>query len=174
VTSFKIAVAIAGFGDQNARALKSRWPIVAVSLIAASAFALSVQDGAWWSIGGVEIGPHGTRSPFAGATDLRWMGDAERWARFGTATWAAGLIAMFVLIVVAGGLAANRTPRLAARTALVAIATALAVGTMFVLGRPDNGMVMSVGRGLYLFGAAILTGVVAAVSVLRAPRQTGG
>ncbi len=148
--------------------MKYRWFVVALALAAASAFALSVQAGRWWAIGDVEIGPFGTRSPFTGPGDLSWAGGSVRWERFGAATWAGGLISMFVLLVLAGAVAANRVPRLAARTALVSIATATLVGLGFLLARPDNGLPFVVGRGTFLFIAAVAAGVLVAVGVLRA------
>jgi hypothetical protein len=151
------------------RALKYRWSVVAIALVAASAFALSVQAGRWWTIGDVELGPSGSRSPFGGLSDLSWTGGSVRWARFGVATWAAGLIAMLVLVVLAGAVAANRVPRLAARTSLVAIATATLAAIAFVVARPDNGMPFALGRGAALFVVAVVAGVIAAARVLRAP-----
>ena len=170
-----MAIAIVGPGDQNARALKHRWPVIALALASASAFALSVQAGRWWSIGDVEIGPFGSRSPFGGAGDLSWAGGSARWERFGIATWAGGLIAMVVRVVLAGAVAANRVPRLAAKTALVAIATAGLAAVGFIVARPDNGLPFSIDRGVILFAAAVVTGVIGAVSVLRSPpRATTG
>jgi hypothetical protein len=150
------------------RALKQRWSIVALALVAASAFALSVQAGRWWTIGDVEIGPFGSLSPFGGPGSLSWAGGSARWERFGVATGAGGLIAMLVLLVVAGAVAAHRVPRLAARTALVAITTASLAAVGFVVTRPDNGLPFELGRGVVLFAAAVVLGVVAAVRVLRA------
>jgi hypothetical protein len=147
--------------------LKYRWFVVAIALAAASAFALSVQAGRWWAIGEVEIGPFGTRSPFGGPGDLSWAGGSARWERFGVATWAAGLIAMFVLLVVAGAVAANRVPRLAARTTLVAIGTAVLVGVAFLLSRPENGLPFELARGTYLFAGAVIAGTLVAIRVLR-------
>jgi hypothetical protein len=149
--------------------LKHRWLVVAIALAAASAFALSVQAGHWWVIGEVELGPLGTRSPFGGAGDFSWAGGSARWERFGAATWAAGMIAMFVLVVLAGAVAARRVPRLAARTALVAIGTAALVGIAFSTSRPDDGLPFTTAHGTYLFAAAVVAGVIAAISVLRAP-----
>ncbi len=149
--------------------MKNRWIIVALALVAASAFAMSVQAGRWWSVGDVEIGPFGSRQCFGGAcrpTSLSWIGGSERWARAGIATWAGSLIAMLVLLIVAGAVAARRVPRLAARVALVAIATSLAAGVGFIAqfpGVPGAG----VDRGLFLFGGAIVVGVVAAAATLR-------
>ena len=154
------------------RALKPRWLVVALALVAASAFALSVQAGRWWVIGDVEIGPFGSRSPFGGPGTLSWAGGDPRWERFGVATGAGGLIAMLVLVVVAGAVAAHRVPRLAAGTALVAIATATLAAVGFIATRPDNGMPFELGRGVVLFAIAIAVGAVAAVRVLRAPRPS--
>ncbi len=149
--------------------MKLRWLIVVLALLAASAFALSVQAGQWWSIGDVTVGPFGSRSPFGGSGDLAWAGGSVRWLRFGKATWAAGLIAMFVLVIVAGGVASRRVPRLAARTALVATITAALAGAGFLATRPDNGMPFAIDRGVALFAVAIVLGLVTALSVLRAP-----
>jgi len=152
--------------------LKHRWFVVALALVAASAFALSVQAGRWWSIGDVEIGPFGSRSPFGTAGHLSWAGRSARWERFGVATWAGGLIAMFVLVVVAGAVAANRIPRLAAKTALVAIATAGLAAIAFVATLPDNELPFAIDRGVALFAAAVIAGAVVAIGVLRASPRT--
>lgn len=148
--------------------VRHRWPLIGVALVAASGFALSVQGGRWWSIGDVSVGPLGANSPFGGLGGFSWAGGSARWERFGTATFAAGLIAMFVLIVVAGALAAKRSPRLAAKTAVVAIATAALVGTAFVVARPHNGLPFELDRGALLFFGAVVTGAIAAAGVLRA------
>jgi hypothetical protein len=166
-----VCIANAGSADQNARidmsGWKHRWLLVAEALVAASSFALSVQGGRWWTIGDVEVGPLGSRSPFGGLGGLVWAGGSARWERFGAATWGAGMIAMFVLIVVAGARAANRVPRLAAKTALVAIATAALAATGFLAARPVNGFPFELGRGVALFGAGVGFGVLASVGVLR-------
>lgn len=153
--------------------MRYRWFVVALALVAASAFALSVQAGRWWSIGDVEIGPFGSRSPFGGAGDLSWAGGSARWQRFGVTTGAAGLIAMVVLVVVGGAVAARRVPRLAARTALVAIATAVLVAIGFVSTRPHNGLPFVLDRGVALFALGVLTGTIGALLVARAPRPAG-
>jgi hypothetical protein len=164
---------IAGSDDQNAPALKYRWFVVVLALAAASALALSVQAGRWWSIGDVEIGPFGSRSPFGGPGDLSWAGGSARWQRFGIATWAGGLIAMFLLVVLAGAVAAHRIPRLVAKTALVAIATAALAGIAFVATRPDNGLPFAIDRGVFLFAVAVVAGVISGVGVLcSSPRAT--
>jgi hypothetical protein len=152
------------------RALKPRWPVVVLALVAASAFALSVQAGRWWVIGDVEIGPFGSLSPFGGPGKLSWAGGDARWERFGVAAGTGGLIAMLVLVVVAGAVAAHRVPHLAAKTALVAIATATLAALGFVVARPDNGLPFELGRGVVLFAFAVAVGVFAAVRVLRTPR----
>lgn len=150
---------------------RHRWLLVAAALVSASCFALSVQGGRWWSIGDVSLGPLGARSPFGGLGGFSWAGGSARWERFGSATAAAGLIAMFVMIVVAGALAARRVPRLAAKTAIVAIATAALVGTAFLVSRPQNGLPFTIDRGAALFAAAVIAGAVAAAGVLRVPRS---
>ena len=168
-------IVIAGRGPQNPRALpalKYRWFVVALALASASAFALSVQAGRWWTIGDVEIGPVGSHSPFGGAGSLSWAGGSARWERFGVATWTGSLIAMCVLIVVAGAVAAHRVPRLAAQTAAVAMGTAGLCATAFIASRPDNGLPFTVGRGIYLFAVAAVAGVLVVVAVLRARPRT--
>lgn len=150
--------------------MKSRWPTVAIAVLAAAAFAISVWAGRWWSIEGVEIGPFGSKQCFGGdcrPTSLSWIGGSERWMRTGMATWAGGLIAMLVLLVTAAGVAAKRIPRLAARTALVAIATVTITGVLFVMQYPGvDGA--TVDRGLWLWLTGIVLGSIAAVSVMRA------
>lgn len=153
--------------------MKHRWLVVALALIAASAFALSVQAVGWWSIGNVEVGPFGTRSPFGGAGDISWAGSSARWERFRVATLTGALIAMFVLLVVAGAVAAKRIPKLAAKTALVAVATVTLAAIGFVMSRPDNNLPFALDRGLPLFVGAVLVAVLAAVAVLRVPLTPG-
>jgi hypothetical protein len=156
--------------------VKHRWLIVAIALVAATAFALSVWGGRWWSIGEVEIGPFKSRQCFGGEcrpASLTWIGGTERWLRMGMATWAGGLISMLVLSIVAAGVAARRIPKLAAKTALVSIATVTIAGALFVAQYPGvDGA--GVDRGLYLFACAIVLGIVAAVGVLRARPATSG
>lgn len=149
--------------------MKHRWFVVALALVAASAFALSVQAGRWWVLGEVEIGPFGSRSPFGGRGGLSWVGGTARWERLGMATWAGGLIAMFVLVVLAGAVAARRVPRLAARTALVAIVTAVLPAIAFVAARPGDGLPYEIARGIGLFAAAVVIGAIAVIRVLRSP-----
>lgn len=75
---------------------------------------------------------------------------------------------MLVLVVLAGAVAANRVPRLAAKTALVAITTAGLAAIAFVATRPDDGLPFVIGRGMVLFAVAVAAGVIGGVSVLRA------
>jgi hypothetical protein len=154
--------------------VKHRWLIVAIALVAAMAFALSVWGGRWWSIGEVEIGPFKSKQCFGGEcrpAGLTWIGGTERWLRMGMATWAGGLLSMFVLMIVAAGVAARRIPKLAAKTALVSIATVTIAGGLFIAQYPGvDGA--GTDRGLYLFACAIVLGVAAAVGVLRARPAT--
>jgi hypothetical membrane protein len=147
--------------------LRHRWLLVIASLLAAAGFALSVQGGRWWSVSDVAVGPLGARSPYGGLGGFSWAGGSAQWERFGVATYAAGMIAMLVLIFVAGALAARRVPRLAARTALVAIATATLAAAGFVATRPEV-LPFALDRGIALFGIAVLVGALAAYGVLRA------
>jgi hypothetical membrane protein len=151
--------------------LRHRWLLVTASLAAAAGFALSVQGGRWWSVSDVAVGPLGARSPFGGLGGFSWAGGSAQWERYGAATYAAGLIAMLVLIFVAGALAARRVPRLAARTALVAVAVAALVGSRFAAGVPNNGLPFELDRGFWLFAGAVIAGALAAAGVLRAARQ---
>jgi hypothetical protein len=156
--------------------LKSRWLIVGLALVAATALAVSVQAGRWWSIRGgdtgiaVDIGPFGSHSALRGQGGLSWAGGEPRWERFAMATWGGGMIAMFVLVIVAGGVAAKRTPRLAAMTALVAIATAAAVAVGFIVTRP-TAMPFEPDRGIPLFAVGAVAGALACVAVMVRARR---
>jgi len=150
---------------------RHRGLLVAASLIAAVGFALSVQGGRWWSISDVTLGPLGARSPFGGIGGFSWAGGSTQWERFGVATYAAGMIAMLVLIFIAGALAARRVPRLAARTAIVAIGVAALVGSRFAAGVPRNSLPFQLDRGFWLFTCAVIIGAFAAVGVLRQARR---
>ena len=159
--------------SQNARALRARWIIVGIAVVAGAAFALSVQAGRWWTVAGFEIGPFGSYRCFGGeckSAGLGWTGGSERWMRTGTGVWAAGFLSMILLLVVAGAVAARRVPRLVAKTALVSIGTAAVTGALFVAQFPGvQGAEMD--RGIPLFGAAIVLGASICVAILRAPRS---
>jgi hypothetical protein len=152
--------------------MRSRPRILAlvVALAGAFAFALAVQS-PWWSAGEVSIGPFGSRHCFGGEcreAGLSWLGGSDLWMRAAVAARAGGYIAMFVLIIVAGSLAARRIPRLIARASIVSILTATAGGMYFALGFPGVGGA-SVSRGLILFVVAVGLGLSAAVLTLRLP-----
>lgn len=154
--------------------MNRRWIVIALALAAACAFAFSVQLGRWWVIGDVEIGPHGSKHCFGvgdcKVTDLVWVGGGDRWMRLGMATWAGGLVAAFMLVVMSARLAANKVPKLVAKSVLVALATASLAGTVFVVQFPGvEGA--SLARGAWLFTLAIALALAAAISVLRAARR---
>ncbi|MBA3500603.1 MAG: hypothetical protein M4D80_01735 [Myxococcota bacterium] len=150
--------------------MKGRWIIVALALAAACAFAFSVQLGRWWAIGDVEIGPYGSRHCFGVGpckmADLDWVGGGDRWMRLGMATWAGGLVATFMLVVMSARLAANKVPKLVAKSVLVAIATASLAGTVFVATFPGL-QGASLARGAWLFAIGVVLALVAAIRVLR-------
>jgi hypothetical protein len=152
---------------------RSRWLVVGLAIVAAAAFAISVQAGKWWALDDFEIGPFGSRNCLGGEchpTGLGWAGGTDLWMRTGMATWAGGLLAMLALLVVGAGTAAGRIPQLAARTSIVAIATATAAGIAFFLGLPEIGPV-HIDRGLFLFVGGVIAGSVAAIIVLRGYRE---
>jgi hypothetical protein len=150
---------------------RSRWTIVALALTSAVAFAVSVQVGRWWSIDDCSIGPFGSRDCIAGmSSGLAWIGGSQSWMRTGVATWAGGMIAMLALIVVAASTAAGRLSRLAARTSLVAIVSASIAAVAFAIGFPGlPGAQLD--RGIALFVAGDVLGVIAAILVLRAAKR---
>lgn len=157
-------------GEQNARPVKSRWLVVALALAAAVALAMCVQGTRWWSVEDIGVGPFGSTNCFGGTckrVGLTWLGGSERWARTGMGAGAACLISTFVLVIVAAAAASRRIPRLAARTALVSLATAAVTGGLFIAQFP-GGTKAAVDRGVYLFVAGLVVGVIAAVAVLRA------
>lgn len=147
---------------------RSRWIAVVVALLGATSFAIAVQS-AWWSIGEATIGPFGTRHCFGGEcreTSLAWVGGSDLWMRSAIATRFAGYIAMFALLMFAGGLAAKREPKLVARGVLSAIVTAVAVGVYFAAAFPGlEGSSRSHGAILYV--VAVVLGVAAVVLFLR-------
>jgi hypothetical protein len=149
------------------RAVKYRWLVVAFALAAASMFATAAVAGHWWSIGDIDIGPFGSRRCLGDDCATAYIGASAHWLRFGIATWAACLIAALVLVITAAGVAARRVPKLAARTSLVAIGTALAVGGAFIVQRPSLPGVATE-HGLFVFAGAIVVGAIAALIVTRA------
>jgi hypothetical protein len=151
-----------------------KWLVVALALVAASAFAISVQAGVWWSVGQVSFGPFGTDRCFGGScarTDLGWMGGSDLWMRSAVAVGAAGAIASFLLVLLAGATAAGRLPRVVARSTLVAIATSFACATYFMTQRPAvEGA--SLDRGALLFAGGIVIGTAACVVSIWRSRAT--
>ena len=117
----------------------------------------------------MEIGPNGSTQCFASEckpAGLGWIGGSERFMRTGKAAWAGALIAAFVLLIVAAGVASRRAPKLAAKTALVSIVTALVAGVAFIAQFPGvDGA--AVDRGVWWFAGAIVVGAAAAIGVLR-------
>jgi len=153
--------------------MRSRLLPLMLALAGACAFALAVQS-AWWSAGAVSIGPFGARDCFGGECGergLSWTGGTDLWMRAGVAARAAGYIAGFILVVVAGALAAKRIPRLMARASIVSIITAVAAGGYFAFAFPAAalGGQATLGHGMFLFAAGIVLGVAAAVFTLRMP-----
>ncbi|HEX5063745.1 MAG TPA: hypothetical protein VFV99_30410 [Kofleriaceae bacterium] len=151
---------------------RSRWFTVGLALAAATSFAIAVQT-AWWGIAEVAIGPFGSRHCFGGEcreAGLAWTGGSELWMRSAVATRAAGYIAMFVLIMFAGAIAAKREPKIVARGCLAAIVTAIATGAYFYVGYPGVGGA-SVAAGFLFYVGAIVAGVAAIVLFLRRARR---
>ncbi len=86
--------------------------------------------------------------------------------RAGMATWAGGVLTMLALLGVAGGVAARRVPRLAAKMTLVSVATTLVAGGLFIAQFPGvEGA--TIDRGLPLFFVGALVGFAGAIAVLR-------
>lgn len=152
-----------------------KWLHVALTLVAASAFAIAVQAGVWWSVGEVTIGPFGSHHCFGGdcrGSGLAWIGPHDLWLRSAIATGVAGALASFLLIVVAGAIAANRTPKLLVRMTLSTIVTAAACGTYFVVQFPGiEGAHLD--RGALLFLVGIVAGLATCVLVIRRARTAG-
>ena len=148
--------------------MRTRWIAIGLALVGAVTLAMS-SIAAWWLAGETTIGPFGTHHCFGGdchSSGLSWTGGSDLWMRSAIATRAAAIIATALLVVLAGALAARRVPRLVARTTLVALAAAIATGSYFFAKFPTLGGV-SLGLGPVLYAAGIVTGLVAAVLVLR-------
>jgi len=151
-----------------------------VALAAGACFALSVQGGHWWTVGEHTIGPVQSERCFQGSgcekTDLAWTDGSDAWARAGVATWAAGMVAMVVMLALAGALAAKQRGRLAAQVALIATMTAIVAGALFQQLHPTGPIVhgMALARGSYLYGVAIVAALGAAIATLRAPQPPAG
>jgi hypothetical protein len=148
---------------------RSRWITISLALLGAGGFAIAVEGGQWWTVAGVPIGPFGSVNCFDGechATSLEWVGGNSLWLRSATATTAAGLIAMVLLIAMAGTVAARRVPRQLAKLVLVAIATAVACAAWFVTHLPELPGT-SIDRGLLTFAIAVVVGALSAIRLFK-------
>ena len=150
------------------------WLAILCALGASAGFAVAVQGASWWSIGGeVGIGPMTSRHCFGGnctRTGLGWANGSDTWVRAGAATYAGGLLAALLLVMLAGALAARSSGRLLAVSAAVATLTSAVVGAVFVTGRPPL-VGSSMGHGLPLFVAAVDLAVMAIAATLWRARR---
>ena len=152
---------------------RARWITVGLALLAASGFAMSVQT-AWWAMSSVLIGPFGTRNCPGGADScgFSWLGaENDLFMRSAVATKAGGYIAMFIYIMIAGAVAAKRTPALLSKAGIVAIFTATVAAVTFFVYFPGSFGEPTLGPGPFMFAAGIVAGVTASVLVLRAQRD---
>lgn len=157
---------------QDASAVKSRWPLVAVALLSATLFAISVWIGQWWTVGEVAVGPMGSRHCFNGdcrPAGLAWLNAGELWQRCAIATWVGCLVSMVLLLGVAGAYAANRTPKLIAKSTLTGLVTTALAGGYFIAKMPSAGD-PQLQQGAYMFIAAIVLGFVAPIKALRSAK----
>jgi hypothetical protein len=142
---------------------------IILALAGAAGFALAVEGGRWWVIGGdVRIGTIATERCFGGQCgmgSLGWTGDT--WERAGFATYAAGLCTAAVLVALAGALAARRTGRLVGAVVAVSIVTAAVAGGVFFSTRPEIPGA-TLGRGAILFAVALVVSIAAAALTLTA------
>jgi len=138
-------------------------------VVSAALFALSTWIGQWWIDVDVAIGPMGTRGCVGGVCGggLRWTGGSELWMRTAIATWVGSLLTMMLLLGVAGALAANRVPKLLAKSTLSSLVTTAVVGIYFIVKMPAMPG-LEVAQGMILFVAAIVLGAVTPIRALRA------
>jgi hypothetical protein len=149
--------------------MQRRWMYVVIALFSATLFAISVWIGQWWTVGLVSIGPLGGRNCYGSdcrPAGLAWIRGTELWERSAIATAAAGLIAMVLLMLLAGALAAQRVPRLLAKTTLVALVCAIVCAAYFIAKFPGVEGVAH-GPGAVLYAVAIVMGAAAPLAVLR-------
>jgi hypothetical protein len=152
---------------------RARWLYVTVPILAAMAFATSVWVAPWWTIGEVTVGPFGSHHCFGGncrAGGLAWTGGTDLWMRSAIATGAAALLSMILLLAVAGGIAARRTPVLVSKMSLVSIACAIACAAYFVVELPRE-MPLVLGSGAIAFGLGVVMGLAVPIAVLRRHRR---
>ncbi len=146
-----------------------RWLCALFGLVGAAAFALSVQAGTWWTVPDVlEIGPRTQcfKASECIPTGMSWVRGSAQWERLGIATWAAGLVGALVLVLLGATVAAGRVPKLIAKMALVAMATALVASTGFVAKFPGVAGAQ-LDRGAMLYIAAMVLGATSAIATLR-------
>ena len=95
--------------------LTRRLLIIVLALVGAAGFAISVEGGRWWSLGGeIHVGPAGTQRCFGGECgvgDLTWVHGSGFWERCGSGAYAGGLVAGLALLALAGSIAARRAGR---------------------------------------------------------------
>jgi hypothetical protein len=149
--------------------VKSRWLFVGIAVVSAALFALSTWIGEWWTDVAVAIGPMGTHGCVGGVCGggLRWTGGSDFWMRTAVATWAGSLLTMVLLLGVAGAFAANRVPKLLAKSTLTSLATTAIVGIYFIAKMPAMPG-LEVAQGMFLFVAAIVLGAVTPIRALQA------
>ena len=150
----------------------ARWLATVLGLVAAGTLAVSVEAGVWWSVAEVTIGPFGSHHCFNGScrtTGLAWIGGSDLWMRGAIATGFAGMLATFLLVLVAGAAAAGRAARLAAKMTLATVAAAVVTGSYFIAEFPGlQGAHLAYGVVLYAVG--LVLAAAAAIIVLRTPR----
>ncbi len=149
-----------------------RWGTIALLLLVAFGFAYAVQALAWWRVGTAQLGPIESRSCFGGpcrVTTLSWTTGSVFWMRMGYATYAGGLMASFIAVMCAAGIAAKRVPALLGKMLMISVLTALVPAVLFVTGLPRLGET-SLSMGAPVFFASVVLGALAALSVFRAAR----
>jgi hypothetical protein len=149
--------------------VKSRWLFVGIAVVSATLFAFSTWIGQWWTDVDVAIGPMGTRGCVGGVCGggLRWTGGSELWMRTAIATWAGSLLTMVLLLGVAGAFAANRIPKLLAKSTLTSLATTAIAGLYFIVKMPAMPG-LEVAIGMIVFIAAVVLGAITPIRALRA------
>ncbi|WP_428261942.1 hypothetical protein [Haliangium sp.] len=157
------------------------WLLIATAVVAALSLFAGTFSVAWWvhddgalkvDVGLLEARTCQSQAPdepcatvalgrLVSAPDLRWV-------RVGTGAYAAAWMAAVLCLAMAGMAAAGKRSGLLSRTALVAVASTLTTGIMFVVWAPvDVARGPSVSMACFLAGAAL--GLVAVALSLRRP-----
>jgi len=121
-------------------------------------------------VGDITIGPISSYRCFSGdcaVVGVDWVGAGDGWARAGLATYVAGLVAAGMLVIGSALLASKRVVKVVAKSGLVAVATALVSGAIFVAKFPDLPDV-SIARGAWCYAAGLAIAIGVHVAVLRA------